>query len=204
MLPCVCSVIVHRVTRYHKAATFTLSWLSYVPWAKLLVQSWSVLLTFEPVNEILQFDQLNETSSAVLSHDSVLQNKIWSYRYFLFTAVLQEGKSSFSLRLILLIIFILQANPKTRGYLWFCTECDESVSDWELWITRGGIFHTIPLGGEGTSKGMVFTPFWSEKGYRLCLFRSEFGYGFRGNAWTYLSFLSWSFQFQMNKKERKE
>ena len=28
-----------------------------------------------------------------------------------------------------LIIFILQGNPKTRGYLWFCTECDESVSD---------------------------------------------------------------------------
>ena len=28
-----------------------------------------------------------------------------------------------------LFIFILQANPKTRGYLWFCTECDESVSD---------------------------------------------------------------------------
>ena len=25
MLPCVCSVIAHRVTRYHKAATFTLS-----------------------------------------------------------------------------------------------------------------------------------------------------------------------------------
>ena len=148
MLPCVCSVIAHRVTRYHKAVTFTLSWLSYyVHRAKLLGQSWSVLLTFEPVNEILQFDQLNETSSAVLSHDSVLQNKIWSYRYFLFTAVLQEGKSSFSLRLILLIIFILQANPKTRGYLWFCTECDESVSDWELWITRGGIFHTIPVGG---------------------------------------------------------
>ena len=157
MLPCVCSVIVHRVTRYHKAATFTLSWLSYyVHRAKFLVQSWSVLLTFEPVNEILQFDQLNETSSAVLSHDSVLQNKIWSYRYFLFTAVLQEGKSSFSLRLILLIIFILQANPKTRGYLWFCTECDESVSDWELWITRGGIFHTIPLGGGGYLKGYGF------------------------------------------------
>ena len=207
MLPCVCSVIAHRVTRYHKAVTFTLSWLSYyVHRAKLLVQSWSVLLTFEPVNEILQFDQLNETSSAVLSHDSVLQNKIWSYRYFLFTAVLQEGKSSFSLRLILLIIFILQANPKTRGYLWFCTECDESVSDWELWITRGGIFHTIPVGGgegEGTPKGMVFAPFWSEKGYRLCLVWSEFGYGFRGNTWTYLSFLSWSFQFQMNKKELK-
>ena len=53
VLPCVCSVIAHRVTRYHKAATFTLSWLSYVPWAKLLVQSWSALLTFEPVNEIL-------------------------------------------------------------------------------------------------------------------------------------------------------
>ena len=104
-----------------------------------------------------------------------------------------------------LIIFILQANPKTRGYLWFCTECDESVSDWELWITRGGIFHTIPVGGEGegTPKGMVFAPFWSEKGYRLCLFWSEFGYGFRGNTWTYLSFLSWSFQFQMNKKELK-
>ncbi|CAH3189723.1 unnamed protein product [Porites evermanni] len=23
----------------------------------------------------------------------------------------------------------IKANPKTRGYLWFCTECDESVSD---------------------------------------------------------------------------
>ena len=46
-----------------------------------------------------------------------------------------------------LIIFILQANPKTRGYLWFCTECDESVSDWELWITRGGICRTITVRG---------------------------------------------------------
>ena len=88
MLPCVCSVIAHRVTRYHKAATFTLSWLShYVPRAKLLVQSWSVLLTFKPVDKILQFDHLNETQSAVLSHDSVLQNKIWSYRYFLSTVL---------------------------------------------------------------------------------------------------------------------
>ena len=78
MLPCVCSLIAHRVTRYHKAATFTLSWLShYVPRAKLLVQSWSVLLTFKPVDKILQFDHLNEISSAVISHDSVLQNKIW-------------------------------------------------------------------------------------------------------------------------------
>ena len=88
VLPCVCSVIAHRVTRYHKAANFTLSWLShYVPRAKLFVQSWSVLLTFKPVNEILQFDHLNETSSAVLSHDSVLQNKIWSYRYFMSTVL---------------------------------------------------------------------------------------------------------------------
>ena len=113
--------------------------------------------------------------------------------------------------LILLIIFILQANPKTRGYLWFCTECDESVSDWDFWITRGGIFRTITVGrgGEGgyslifaflvcaAPKGRVFAPFWSEIGYRLCLFWSEFGYGFRGNAWTCMSF-----QFQMNKKER--
>ena len=55
-----------------------------------------------------------------------------------------------------LIIFILQANPKTRGYLWFCTECDESVSDWELWITRGGIFHTIPVGGGGVPQRVWF------------------------------------------------
>ena len=162
MLPCVCSVIAHRVTRYHKAATFTLSWLShYVPRAKLLVQSWSVLLTFKPVDKILQFDHLNETQSAVLSHDSVLQNKIWSYRYFLFTAVLQEGKSSFSLRLILLIIFILQANPKTRGYLWFCTECDESV-------TRGGIFHTIPVGGQVLYYISLFG-MSHPKGYGFCV-----------------------------------
>ena len=54
MLPCVCSVIAHRVTRYHKPAIVTLSWPSHhVPPAKLLVQSWSLLLTFEPVNEIL-------------------------------------------------------------------------------------------------------------------------------------------------------
>ena len=88
MLPCVCSVIAHRVTRYRKAGTFTLSWLSYyVPRTKLLVQSWSVLLTFEPVNEILSFDHLNETSSAVLSYDGVLQNKLWSCRYFLSTVL---------------------------------------------------------------------------------------------------------------------
>ena len=29
--------------------------------------------------------------------------------------------------------------------------------------------------------GMVFGPFWSEKGDTLCLFWSEIGYGFRGN-----------------------
>ena len=45
--------------------------------------------------------------------------------------------------------------------------------------------------------GRVFAPFWSENGYRLCLFWPEFGYGFRGNALTYVSF-----QFRMNKKER--
>ena len=45
---------------------------------------------------------------------------------------------------------------------------------------------------------MVFAPFWSVNGYTLnYLFWSERGYGFRGNALTYLSF-----QFQMNKKER--
>ena len=44
---------------------------------------------------------------------------------------------------------------------------------------------------------MVFAPFWSENGCRFCLLWSEFGYDFRGNAWTYLSF-----QFQRNKKER--
>ena len=27
----------------------------------------------------------------------------------------------------------------------------------------------------------VFALFWSENGYRLCLFLSEFGFGFRGN-----------------------
>ena len=64
--------------------------------------------------------------------------------------------------LILLIIFILQANPKTRGYLWFCTECDESVSDWELWITQGGIFRTITVGGGGGGREgtPLYLPFW--------------------------------------------
>ena len=30
-------------------------------------------------------------------------------------------------------------------------------------------------------KGMVFAPFWSESGYRLCPFWSGIGCGFRGN-----------------------
>ena len=48
-------------------------------------------------------------------------------------------------------------------------------------------------------KGYGFWAFWSENGYTLCPFRSEIGYGFRGNyrsVWTYLSF-----QFQLNNKE---
>ena len=49
--------------------------------------------------------------------------------------------------------------------------------------TRSNISYDT-RGGEGTPKDMVFAPFWSENGY-----------GFRGNAWTYLS-------FQRNKKER--
>ena len=59
-------------------------------------------------------------------------------------------------------------------------------------------------GGEGTFLYLPyryvpphFTPFLSERGYRLCLFWSGIGYGFRANAWPYMSF-----QFQMNKKER--
>ena len=48
---------------------------------------------------------------------------------------------------------------------------------------------------------MVFALIWSENGYSLCLFWSEFGYGFlgiSGGGWTYLSF-----EFQMHKKERE-
>ena len=44
---------------------------------------------------------------------------------------------------------------------------------------------------------MVFVPFWSQNGYRLCLFWSEFGYGFRGNKYL-------SFQFQMKTMIKKE
>ena len=62
--------------------------------------------------------------------------------------------------------------------------------------TRSNISYDT-RGGEGTPKDMVFAPFWSENGCRFCLLWSEFGYDFRGNAWTYLSF-----QFQRNKKER--
>ena len=70
-----------------------------------------------------------------------------------------------------LIIFILQANPKTRGYLWFCTECDESVSEWELWITRGGIFHTIPVGIGGGGGTLLYFPFWYESPQRVWVLR---------------------------------
>ena len=44
---------------------------------------------------------------------------------------------------------------------------------------------------------MVFLPFWSQNGYRLCLFWSEFGYGFRENKYL-------SFQFQMKTMIKKE
>ena len=49
-------------------------------------------------------------------------------------------------------------------------------------------------------KGMVYVPFRSENGGRLCTFWSGIGYGFRGNygnVWTFQLF-----QFQMIKKER--
>ena len=155
--------------------------------------------TFEPVDEILWFYHLNETSSAVLSHASVtiLQNKTgvififvycllrrkgllflkpylflkyhavrseyqkvvqnsqkgpWpkttAYSYAYTIHKLKDKQSSF-------FILILQANPKTRGYLWFCTECDESVSDWEFWTMQGGIFRTIPV-GEGMGYSLIF------------------------------------------------
>ena len=81
-----------------------------------------------------------------------------------------------------------------------------------LWLPIGGLQSAwqapfpYPPGGD--------TPLYLPKRYvppqRVCfwavlvwkrvqtfLFWSEFSYGFRGNAWTYLSF-----QFQMNKKER--
>ena len=44
---------------------------------------------------------------------------------------------------------------------------------------------------------MVFVPFWSDNGYRLCLFWTEFGCGFRGNKYL-------SFQFQMKTMIKKE
>ena len=43
------------------------------------------------------------------------------------------------------------------------------------------------VGFGAAPKGMVFAPFWSESGYRLCPFWSGIGYGFRGNygsVWT--------------------
>ena len=45
---------------------------------------------------------------------------------------------------------------------------------------------------------MVFGPFWSENGYRLCPFLSGIGYGFRGNYEEYERIYR---EFQMNKKE---
>ena len=65
--------------------------------------------------------------------------------------------------------FILQANPKTRGYLWFCTECDESVSvenfglhkeeyfvRYLLGVGGGGVLSCICLIGMCHSKGLGF------------------------------------------------
>ena len=60
----------------------------------------------------------------------------------------------------------------------------------------GGVLPYFFLLGFCRPKGEGFWPFWSENGYRLCLFWSEFRRGFKGNAGAYLSF-----QFQMNKKE---
>ena len=48
--------------------------------------------------------------------------------------------------------FILQANPKTRGYLWFCTECDESVSVENFGLHKEEYFvrYLLGVGGGGT------------------------------------------------------
>ena len=43
--------------------------------------------------------------------------------------------------------------------------------------------------------------FWSEKGYRLCLFWSGIGYAFEGNYGSLRTYLL--FQFQVSKKERE-
>ena len=55
----------------------------------------------------------------------------------------------------------------------------------------GGLLPYICLIGIcAAPKRMVFAPFWSENGYRLCLFLSDLGLVSRefGSAWTYLSF----------------
>ena len=69
-------------------------------------------------------------------------------------------------------------------------------------------FSVVPEGGVlpyirhiGMSKGMVFTPFWSENGYRLCSFWSGIECGFQGNYGSVGTYLL--FQFQMSNKERE-
>ena len=50
------------------------------------------------------------------------------------------------------------------------------------------------------SKGMVFGPFWSKNGYRLCPFWSGIRNDFQGNYGS-VSTYNLSLQFQINKKE---
>ena len=66
---------------------------------------------------------------------------------------------------------------------------------------RGGLRYISHIGKCRRKGGLVFAPFLSDYGYRVCPFWSGIGYhdGFRGNdgsAWMWSSF-----QFQMNKKE---
>ena len=47
---------------------------------------------------------------------------------------------------------------------------------------EGLLSYICLIGIRAAPKRMVFAPYWSENGYRLCLFLSEFGFGFRGNS----------------------
>ena len=44
-----------------------------------VMETCSVVLTFESVDEILWCDHSNETFSAVLLHGAILQNEIWDF-----------------------------------------------------------------------------------------------------------------------------
>ena len=65
-------------------------------------------------------------------------------------------------------------------------------------LPPGGILPYIYIMGMCRPKGCDFCAVLVWKRVETFLFWTDFSYGFRGNAWTYLSF-----QSQMNKKERE-